>query len=213
MSFHDSLTEVDSVDLVVDNWDPGVPVAGRAVQGEFRFSNSHVFDPWQEIQIFMGYYRKGKADLRPMLMGEISSMSPTFPASGPSTLTVRALSLLHRFRTEQKTKSFHDFTDTEIATKIVDDINVDLKKKLPHIKLQMVDKEVEKNKLKEKKHAYLEMHNQYPIVFLLQRSRDIGYDLSTEDDEDASLNRTVTYISGRAPTFRVRPTCWSGVNR
>jgi uncharacterized protein len=108
ITFHDSLTEVDSVDLVVDNWDPGVPVAGRAMQGEFRFSNSHVFDPWQEIQIFMGYYRKGKDNLKPMLLGEISSMSPTFPASGPSTLTVRALSLLHRFRTKQKTKPFHN---------------------------------------------------------------------------------------------------------
>jgi uncharacterized protein len=206
ITFHDSLTEVDSVDLVVDNWDPGVPVAGRAMQGEFRFSNSHVFDPWQEIQVFMGYYRNGKDNLKPMLLGEISSMSPTFPASGPSTLTVRALSLLHRFRTKQKTKPFHNLTDTGIAKQIVDDINADLKKQLPQIRLQLVDAEVQKNKQKEKLHTYLEMHNQYPIVFLLQRSRDLSYDLSTEDEVDPKTGNRTVWVHYRSSGDVPRPT-------
>jgi phage protein D len=51
---------------------------------------------------------------------------------------------------------------------------------------------VSDNKQNEKPHTYLEMHNQYPIVFLMQRSRDIGYDISMDDEVDASGNRTIT---------------------
>jgi uncharacterized protein len=196
VTFHDSLTDVDSVDLVVNNWDPGDPIPGQAVQGKFRYHNTHVFDPWQDIEVSMGYYRQGKDNLKQMLVGEISSMSPSFPASGGSTLTVRALSFLHQFRIQQKTLQFRNLTDSEIAKKIVDDINTDAQKKVTKITIQMLDKEVEANKTlnKEKPYPYLEMHNQYPIVFLLQRSRDIGYDISIKDETDLNTGmRTVTF--------------------
>jgi uncharacterized protein len=208
VSFHDSLTDVDSVDLVVNNWDPGDPVQGQAVQGKFRYHNSHVFDPWQDIEVSMGYYRGGKVNLQPMLVGEISSMSPNFPASGGSTLTVRALSFLHQFRIQQKAMQFHNLTDSEIAQKIVKDINTDVQKKLSKIKIELPAKEVQDNKTinKEEPHEYLEMHNQYPIVFLMQRSRDIGYDISIEDQTDASTGmRTITFHY-RSSSSVLRPT-------
>jgi phage protein D len=38
------------------------------------------------------------------------------------------------------------------------------------------------------------MHNQYPIVFLMQRSRDTGYDISTEDQtNDKGTQRLITF--------------------
>jgi len=208
VTYSDSLTNLDSVDLVVDNWDPGDPVPGSAVQGKFRYSDSHVFDPWQDIEVSMGYYRAGKDNLQKMMLGEIVTMSPNFPASGGSTLTVRALNLLHQFRREQKTLEFRDLTDSEIAKKIVDDINADVKKKLPNIRIEMKQEEVDDNKLtnNEIKHPFIEMHNQYPIVFLMQRSRDIGYDISIEDRVDAGGTRLVTFhyrssASVRRPTY------------
>ena len=207
VTYSDSLTNVDSVDLVVDNWDPGDPV-GTAVQGKFRYSDSHVFDPWQDIEVSMGYYRAGKDNLRQMMVGEIVTMSPNFPASGGSTLTVRALNFLHQFRTQQKTLEFRDLTDSEIAKKIVDDINTDVKKKLSKIRIEMKQEEVDDNKKtnKEKKNPFIEMYNQFPIVFLTQRSRDIGYDISIEDEVDASGTRVVTFhyrssASVRKPTY------------
>jgi len=204
VTFHDSLTDVDSVDLVVNNWDPGEPVPGQEVQGKFRYHNTHVFDPWQDIEVWMGYYRgRGRSDLKQMLVGEISSMSPNFPASGSSTLTVRALSFLHQFRTQQKTLQFratpsspHGLTDSEIAKNIVDVIAADTQKKLQKIKIQMLQSEVDANKKlnNEAPHEYLEMHNQYPIIFLLQRSRDIGYNIYTNDVTDKTTGiRTVTF--------------------
>jgi phage protein D len=196
VTFHDSLTDVDSVDLVVNNWDPGDPVPGQAVQGQFRYHNTHVFDPWQDIEVWMGYYRQGQDNLQQMLVGEISSMSPTFPQSGGSTLTVRALSFLHQFRIKQKTLQFHDKTDSEIAKQIVDDINADAQKKVSKLKIQMLQEEVDANKKlnNEEPQPFLEMHNQFPIVFLLQRSRDIGYDISIDDETDTTTGiRTVTF--------------------
>lgn len=194
VTFHDSLTDVDSVDLVVNNWDPGDPITGRAVQGKFRYHNSHVFDPWQDIEIWMGYYCRGQDMLQQMLVGEISSMSPNFPASGGSTLTVRALSFLHQFRIQQKAMQFRGLKDSQIAKQIVDEINKDAQKKVSKIKIQIPQKEVDDNTAHENSQGYLEMHSQYPIVFLLQRSRDIGYDISIDDATAKTTGiRTVTF--------------------
>jgi uncharacterized protein len=196
VTFQDSLTDVDSVDLVVNNWDPGDPIPGQAAQGQFKYSNSNVFDPWQDIEIWMGYYRQGQDNLQQMLVGEISSMSPNFPASGGSTLNVRALSFLHQFRTQQKTLQFRNMTDSDIAQKIVNDINSDVQKKLTNITIQMLQSEIDANKQlnNEQSFPYLEMHNQYPIVFLMQRSRDIGYDITIDDDTNTTTGiRTITF--------------------
>ncbi len=207
VTFHDSLTDVDSVDLVVNNWDPGEPVNGQAVQGKFRYHNTDLFDPWQDIEVSMGYYRQGKADLQQMLVGQIASMAPTFPASGGSTLTVRALSLLQRFRIKQKTMQFAaDKTDSEIADQIVKDINADAKKILPKINIQIPPAEVAANKAKEKAVGYLEMHSQYPIVFLQQRSRDIGYDITIEDSVDGTTGIRNVLLHYRSSASVLRPT-------
>jgi phage protein D len=208
VTYHDSLTDVDSVDLVVNNWDPGDPVAGQAVQGSFRYSNSHVFDPWQDIEIWMGYYRSGADNLKKMMTGEIVTMSPNFPASGGSTLTVRALSLLHQFRIQQKTLQFKNLTDSQIAKKIVDDINADVKKKLPNVTVQMLQSEVDDNiqKNNEKPYPYLEMHHQYPIVFLLQRARDTGYDISVKDETNVPKNKRVITFHYQSSSAVLRPT-------
>jgi len=207
VTYRDSLADVDSVELEVDNWNPGDPSTG-AVAGTFRYHNTNTFDPWQDIEVFMGYYRKGADNLQHMMTGEIVTISPSFPASGGSTLTVRALNLLHQFRTQQKTREFKDKTDSQIAKLIVDDINTDVKKKLSHITIQMLQKEVEDNikQNKEKPLPFLEMHNQYPIVFLMQRSRDTGYDISFEDVTDPTTkNRTITFHY-RSSSAVTRPT-------
>jgi phage protein D len=195
VTYHDSLKDVDSVDLQVNNWDPGEPVTGQAVQGSFRYHNTNTFDPWQELELWMGYYRQGQDNLQQMMIGEISSMAPNFPASGGSTLTVRALSFLHQFRIQQKTLQFIGRTDSQIAQKIVQEINKQAQAKFAKIKIQMLDSEVDANIQKngETPWPFLEMHNQYPIVFLMQRSRDIGYDISIDDKTDASGLRTITF--------------------
>src|ERR1051325_6603454 len=119
VSYTDSLTNVDSFELVVNNWDPEGTNASSGTVGGFKYSDTDTFNPWQQVELWMGYYRNGQDELKRMLTGEISTMSPNFPAGSGSTLTVRALNLLHRFRTKQESKAFFERKDTEIAQELV----------------------------------------------------------------------------------------------
>ncbi len=190
VSYTDSLTNVDSCEIVVNNWDPEGESKGSTMAGAFKYSDSTVFNPWQQVELWMGYYHEGADELKRMLTGEISTLSPNFPAGSGSTMTVRALNLLHRFRTKQLTKAFFKRKDTDIAQELVKDIDSELKQKTTQLTLKMEPDEVAENLKDEKEVPYLEMHNQYPIVFLIQRARDIGYELFLEEKGD-NKNRTV----------------------
>jgi hypothetical protein len=156
-----------------------------------------MFDPWQSVELYMGYINNGIDERQKMLTGEITTMTPSFPASGGSTLSVRALNLLHRFRTKQQTRPFINRQDSEIAEMLVADIASDIRKAIPNLTVQLDQAEIDANKKspnERERIPYLVMQNQYPINFLLQRSRDIGYELFlTEPPVSAqSRNRVVT---------------------
>jgi uncharacterized protein len=189
VSYTDSLREIDSFDLTINNWDPGASAGAR---GAFKYSDAHTFDPFQDVELFLGYYHGGNDERRRMLLGEITTLTPTFPSSGPSTLTVRALNLLHRFRTRQQTKVFPRKKDSEIAQQIVDDIAADLRSRIPNLTLRLDQSEKDANLPQEDPIPYLVMNNEYPINFLFARSRMIGYELSVEETAQGS-NRTATF--------------------
>jgi phage protein D len=192
VTYEDSLDKIDSFDLTVMNWDP---------EGQkFKYSDTHTFDPGQEVELWMGYYQNGNANkLRRMLIGGITTLSPNFPASGGPTLTVRGLNLFDRFRTAQITKPFIQATDTEVAQALVTMIDQQINKDasvMPKLKLQLDPKDVKNNKGEEKM-SYLLVNNQYPILFLMERARRIGYELSLED---------ISTGTPRVVTFHYRPT-------
>jgi phage protein D len=190
VSYTDSLTNVDSFELVVNNWDPNGNASGSSAVGAFKYSDTSTFNPWQQVELWMGYYNSGNDELKRMLVGEISTMSPTFPAGAGSTMTVRALNILHRFRTQQESKAFFNKKDTEIAQELVQDIASAVRQSIPQLTIQMDSDEVEQNLANEQQVPYLEMHNQYPIMFLMQRARDIGYELFVEE-QGTNTNRVV----------------------
>src|SRR6266852_2006638 len=103
VTYQDSDKEMDSFDLTVNNWDPDGKGPGL---GWFKYSDTDVFDPWQDVELSMGYYRSGNDELQSMLVGEIVRMTPNFPESGASTMTVHCVNLLQRFRTVQITKDY-----------------------------------------------------------------------------------------------------------
>src|SRR5260370_32539202 len=192
VTYQDSLTEIASFDITVNNWD--------AERLTFKYSDGDTFDPWKDVELHMGYYRNGQAELRRMLVGEITTMTPTFPQAGGPTLTVRALSLFHRFRTKQITKPFVNQTDTEIAKLLVDMIAQEInknaataRKDAPKLKVQIDPKDVENNKETEKPpNPYLLVNNQYPILFLMYGARRISY-ARTLDPLPRGADRTVTF--------------------
>jgi phage protein D len=192
VTYEDSLDKIDSFNLTVMNWDPE--------KRTFKYSDAHTFDPGQEVELFMGYYRNGKDELQSMLIGRITTLSPNFPAGGGPTLTVTGLNLFDRFRTAQITKPFVKATDTQIAQALVQKITEDLNQDssvTPKLKLQIDPDDIEDNGQFEDPLDYVLVNNQYPILFLMERARRIGYELTLED------------ISSGVVTFGFGPT--SGV--
>lgn len=208
VTYTDSLDAIDSCQLVVNNWDPDKLTnnPGQASLSPFKYSDENTFVPWQDMELWMGYYRNGNEDFRLMLAGEISTMAPNFPASGVSTLTISALNLFHRFRISQSTRVFLKQYETDIAQTLVSDINKDLRSKSIQLRIQMDPDEIAANKAIETQSPpapFLEMHNQYPIVFLLQRARDIGYDLSMTPPDTSSGSGTPVITFNYRPSVQI----------
>lgn len=199
VTYTDSLTNVDSFDMTVNNWDAA---ATTLDQTAFKYSDKSTFNPWKDVELQMGYYRNGKSELRTMLIGEITTLSPNFPAGGASTLQVRGVNLFHRFRTKQETKPFFNKKDSDIAKELVNNIATELRKKSPQLKLKLDEADYARNIKTEKAIPYLLMNNQFPIRFLMERARDLGYELTMEESSQGT-NREVI--------FHYRPS--SDVNR
>lgn len=200
VTYTDDLDQIDSFDLTVNNWDPGAhrnePEIWRQ-SGNFKYSDKEAYNPWKDVEVWMGYIRNGMRDLRCMLTGEITTLRPNFPSSGPPTLGVGGLNLLHRFRFQQESKDFFNKTDAEIAQTIVDDIAKELKKKSPLLNLRL-DGQGLPSQVRLK---HIAMHNQFPIVFLRERARALGYEMIMEETS-SQKDRTVTLRF--APTHTVK---------
>jgi uncharacterized protein len=192
VTYQDSLTEIDSFDMTVLNWDPETR--------KFKYSDGDTFGPWKDVELWLGYYHNGRDELRRMLIGEITTLSPSFPQSGSPTLTVRALNLFHRFRLQQITRPFVERRDTEIAEILVDEIarhintNTSATKGVPKLQLEIDPQDVARNRKSEEEHKipYLLVNNQFPILFLMERARRIGYEL-TLDELPQGKERKVTF--------------------
>ncbi|HWG95761.1 MAG TPA: hypothetical protein VN647_01655 [Nitrospira sp.] len=200
VTYSDDLDQIDSFDLTVNNWDPGAHQNAPQVwhqSGNFKYSDRDTYNPWKDVEVWMGYIRKGQKDLRCMLTGEITTLRPNFPSSGPPTLGVGGLNLLHRFRSQQESKDFFNKTDAEIAQIIVDDIAKELKKKSPRLNLRL-DTQNLPNQIRLK---HITMHNQFPIVFLRERARALGYEMIMAETSSPN-DRTVTLRF--APTQTVK---------
>ena len=116
----------------------------------------------------MGYIVKGTDERRRMLIGEIVTMTPSFPAGGVSTISVRGLNLLHRFRLKQKTETFRNEKDSAIARRLIASINDDIAATIPNMRLKTDEDELQANLQQEIEVETLEMSNRVPDQLPLQ---------------------------------------------
>src|SRR5918912_1435806 len=63
VSYKDTIKEIDSFEITINNWD--------AAARKFKYSDSDLFDPGKELELWMGYY--GKDTLRLMIRGQITA--------------------------------------------------------------------------------------------------------------------------------------------
>ena len=196
LTYKDSLNEIDSFQIEINNWDAG----SRSFKYAPPLKNSSVnytgmFDPGSQIEIWMGYGE----NLRRMLRGEITSLSPNYPESGASTLSVGGLNELHKYRTEQHTYSWLDGnkTDTDIAKDLC---GRPVKKGQPGLGLK-IDAHPAQG---EKPDPVVFMNNEYDIVFLVERARHRGYEIYLEDETSTpTLFFGVSQNAAQAPVYRL----------
>jgi phage protein D len=158
VSYTDNIKEIDKFDITINNWD--------AETRFFKYSDQDLFLPGKKVELKMGYL--GRGDLRRLLTGEITSLSPDFPAGGQPKLKISGLNELHRLRTEQRSFSYERMTDNEIARQVARRIGLPIR----------TDDNAAGN---QERYNYIFQDNQYDIIFLMERARRIGYDLFIEE--------------------------------
>ena len=68
-----------------------------------------LFEPCQKkVVLKLGY----ASELTDVMTGNFTTMEPTFSASGPQTLAVRALNVLHQLRRKKYDGNWHQKTDS-----------------------------------------------------------------------------------------------------
>lgn len=184
VSYKENLQDIDSFELNVNNWD--------AATRDFKYSDGDLFDPGQELELWMGYY--GKENLRLMIRGQITGLHPTFPSGGGSALAVSGLNVLHKLRTEQKSETYEKMTDSEVARKIASRLGI----------------KIETNPAPdEERFDYLIQDNQYDIIFLMERARRAGYELYVKEQGESGKSQPPVLVFGRSldvprPTYDLR---------
>lgn len=129
---------------------------------ELRWTHTADADLFREgngVMIEMGYVNQ----TRPMLDGEITRISPTFPEGGTPTLRVEGHTRMHRLQGSRKTRTFKDMTDAQIAGQIARELG---------LQTQIEDTGT--------KHAYLAQVNQTDLEFLLGRAEQIHFEVLVE---------------------------------
>jgi phage protein D len=181
VTYEDGTDRVDSFTLALGNWDAtlrqpkyiGLP-AERA-----NDPNAKLFEPGNEMQLWMGYQK----DLKLMMTGFITTLDVEYPEQGAARVMVHGLNVIDRLRRRQFTWTWPDdgstqIRDSDIALKLSGD--PDDAKGRPGVGLKVkVDPAAQ---AREPGLDHVTMNNQYPIVFLLERARRNGYQVTLDEE-------------------------------
>lgn len=185
VKYQDSIDEFDTFEITINNWDEITqdfkytgPCNGQpAEQGR-----DELFDPGQEIELWMGYFKPLAAEqrntedpepLRLMLAGLITSLSPTFPAGGEPTLRVSGRNALMKMVTQQETHTYPaQLRDSDIAEQVGQRGNLTL----GNMRIPLEINQEAKGREAPHPEPVLQ-NNQYDILFLIQLAHQNGYDV------------------------------------
>jgi phage protein D len=183
VSYKDSLTDIDSFEISINNWD--------ADKRQFKYTDLDLFDPGKQLELWMGYH--GRDPLRLMISGEITSLRPNYPATGQPTLAVSGLNLLHRLRVKQESSTYENMTETEIATQVANRLGFKLLPDPPPAG--------------EKPNKFVFQYDEYDIIFLMERARRVGYDIYVKEIEQNGKAESRLYFgpsdTSRRPTYEL----------
>jgi len=155
----DNLT---SFEMTINNWDDE--------KIEFKYSDSHTFDVGVGIEILMGYADR----VISMVKGQITGLTPQFPASGSPTLSITGLDAMFLLKDRKPgpgdQKIFVNMADVEIAQVIATRNQLQMKPTPIGIK-----------------HDQVVQKNQDDAQFLMERAKRIDYDCFIANAPDTGL--------------------------
>jgi phage protein D len=145
-----------------------------------------------EIEVSAGY---SGTSLQPLMLGEITALESEFGANGPPRLTVRGYDLRHRLQRGRKIRTFSKMKDSAIASKIAQEAG---------LAAEAVDSKVD--------HEYLIQANQTDFEFLMDRARQINYEVLVRNKRlyfrpvanDAKPNLSLSMANDSLSEFRAR---------
>lgn len=88
-----------------------------------KWLDSGLFDPGREVEIKIGYVDR----LTTMLVGEIISLRPSFPAGGTPELEVSGYDLSHQFSRVRRERTFREMKDSQVVASIAGEAKHKLK--------------------------------------------------------------------------------------
>lgn len=86
----------------------------------FKVLDSNLFEPGKLVELKMGY----KGNTPTMIIGEITSLSISYPANGTPQIEVSGYDLFYQFTRNQDNKTWKDKKDSEVVSEIVNSSNV-----------------------------------------------------------------------------------------
>src|SRR5579859_4268140 len=177
VTYKDSINDdMDSVELTINNWDD--------TTRKFKYvglddsdprASKGLFNPGQEVEVYMGYQQPfvgpgNSSALKLMMIGQVTTLEQDFPNAGSPTLQVRAQNVLRNFLKQKHTYPWKDLKDSEIAKKLG---QMPVSKDHPGLGIEVrIDKESLAN---EARQPIVFMHDQFDLLFLLERARAHGY--------------------------------------
>ncbi|MFL5256246.1 MAG: phage late control D family protein [Rhodopila sp.] len=174
ITYKDNVKEIDSVDLIVNNWDEKnrrFIYIGSETSSDLKTDpRATLFEPNPaiDIEVWLGYV----GALRLVSTVNIVSLEPSFSGGGSATLQVRGLNALHKLRTKQHSYAWTKKRPSEIA-KSLGELTDGKTKRLP-IPVHVDDKSINQEPVID----YLAQDNEYDIDFLLNLARREAFDLT-----------------------------------
>jgi uncharacterized protein len=117
------------------------------------------FQPGKLVKIALGY----EGDPYDMILGEITTITPSFPGSGIPTLTVSGKSMMHKLQGSLNTRAFVNRTNKEIVEEIATAVGLDA--------------EAEDDGVR---HDYVMQPNHTDMEFILHRAARVNFELLVE---------------------------------
>ena len=183
VKFEDGVEQIDGFTLVVNNWDAerNQPIYYGHYAETASDQHPDFFEPGQEVRVAMGY----EGNLNHMVLGMVTSVDVQFPENGHSKIIVSGLSILDRMRDRQYTWTWPEdgsigIRDSDMALSLSRPADRDNNK--PGFGVPVIISEAAREN--EPVHEHIFMNGQYPIVFLLQRARALGYHVVLREDYD-----------------------------